>query len=333
MLFFIVLISLIFFLFLFFSVSPGGLVDFRMGFLLKAAKLLEARNGTKNLHELASRRSKTIADIAFVSRKYRGVQVHDTIAAGSVPVRFYSIENDLHRPLIVYFHGGGYVLGDLGYADNICMALVLKTGALVVSVDYRLAPEHVFPSALEDAEATVEWILQRANNGTPAGYDPKRIFVMGDSAGGNLAAALCLKLKESGQGTAIKGQILLYPVIDFSSMDTDSYNRYGKDYMLSKIDMEWFRDCYLSDPADRKNPFVSVSLADDLSSLPDALIFTAEYDALRDEGKLYADLLQKAGNKVSHILMKSLTHGFLAMDAYLPQTNRVYAEVKAFIQG
>jgi acetyl esterase len=154
---------------------------------------------------------------------------------------------------------------------------------------------------------------------------------MGDSAGGNLAAAVCLKLKDRGRQHLVAGQILLYPVIDFSAMDTDSYKLFDRDYMLSKVDMEWFRDCYLPNPEDRNHPYVSMSRAENLADLPRALIFTAQFDVLRDEGQGYAELLRKAGNSVSHSVIKGMTHGFMMMDAFLPQPGRVFSSIKRFV--
>lgn len=318
--------------FMFFSVSPKGFVDFRLGFLLIVSKLLAIKAGKTDPKNLAERREKTISDIAFVSKKYSGVQVVERKAADRIPVRMYSAGKTGNLPLIIFFHGGGYVLGDLSYGENLCKALVLKTDALVVSVDYRLAPENPFPAALEDAKAALDWVIGLRETETDFHFDSKKIFVMGDSAGGNLAAALCLALRDSGREKLIKGQILIYPVTDFSDMSTDSYRRFNLDYMLSKTDMEWFRECYLPNPEDWKNPHASPVLTDNPLGLPDAFICTAEFDVLRDEGKKYADKLRGAGNKVTFMLMKGLAHGFLVMDAYLPQTNKVYKAIREFIK-
>ncbi len=235
----------------------------------------------------------------------------------AIPVRIYWPEANAQAgsgplPVLVYFHGGGWVLGDLESHDNHCRVLCRDAGCLVVSVDYRLAPEHPFPAAAEDAYAATAWVAAQAAS---LGGDPARLAVGGDSAGGNLAAVVCLMARDRG-GPPIRFQLLIYPVTDHD-LDTASYRANADGLFLTREAMAWFWDHYVPDRGERENPYVSPLRAPDLSGLPPALVITAEYDPLRDEGNAYAERLRAAGVPVELVEYPGQIHGFVNMFAQL----------------
>jgi acetyl esterase len=226
---------------------------------------------------------------------------------GEIPIRVYAPSGAGPFPILVYFHGGGWVLGTLDTHDALCRALTNAAECVVMSVEYRLAPEHKFPAAAEDAYAATRWA---ASNGDALGADGSRLAVGGDSAGGNLAAAVTLMARDRG-GPPLTHQLLIYPVTD-RSFETRSYRDNADGYMLSRGDMIWFWDHYLSDEADADNPYASPLRAEDLRNLPSATVITAEYDPLRDEGEAYAARLREAGVSVESTCYPGMIHGFLA---------------------
>lgn len=208
---------------------------------------------------------------------------------------------------IVFCHGGGWVLGTLDSADDICRELAARSGCLVVSVDYRLTPEHPFPAGLTDAYAALQWTDEHADS---IGGDPERLAVAGTSAGGNLAAAAAQLARDDGLD--LDGQFLLYPMIAHDT-DRESYREHADDPLLSRADVEWFWDQYLRSPADRYNPMADRSLATDLDGLAPATVVTAGVDVLRDEGVAYAERLREAGVETAHLHYPTLCHGLLSL--------------------
>jgi acetyl esterase len=235
---------------------------------------------------------------------------------GDIPLRIYTADTASQRPAMVYFHGGGWVLCNLDSHDVVCQAIAHRAGAVVIAVDYRLAPEHKFPAAVTDAYAATEWVAANAGR---LGIDPARISVGGDSAGGNLGAVISLISRER-KGPRIASQALVYPVTDLSSFDTPSYQEFATDHQLTKAEMEWFRDHYLNSPADGLNPYASPLLAPDLRGLPPALVITAECDPLRDEGEAYAKRLEDAGVPVTCTRYAGMIHPFFSLSGAIPQS-------------
>ncbi|EJN61405.1 alpha/beta hydrolase [Halogranum rubrum] len=232
---------------------------------------------------------------------------------GDVPVRVYcpgAETIDTPAPTLVFYHGGGWTLGTLDSADDICRNLARRVGGVVVSVDYRLAPEHPFPAGLDDAYAALEWA---AENAETFGGDGSRLVVAGTSAGGNLAAAVALRAREF-DGPDVAHQALFYPITDYA-FDTDSYAENADGPLLTRADMQWFWAQYLRSPVDGANPYASVLHASEsaLSELPPATVVTAGFDPLRDEGVAYADRLAAAGVDVNHHHHPTMTHGFLSL--------------------
>lgn len=237
------------------------------------------------------------------------------VPGGEIGIRVYTPDAAAGRPALVYFHGGGWVVCNLDTHDVVCTAIAHRAGATVVSVDYRLAPEHKFPTAVTDCYAATVWVTTNAER---LGIDPKRICVGGDSAGGNLATVISLKGRNE-KGPAIALQAMVYPVTDLSSFDTCSYSEFADGYSLTRSEMEWFRDHYLSRIDDRENPYASPLLATDLKGLPPALIITAECDPLRDEGEAYAKRLEQAGVPLTCKRYPGMIHPFFSLSGVIPQ--------------
>ncbi|MCF8470159.1 MAG: alpha/beta hydrolase [Parvibaculum sp.] len=234
--------------------------------------------------------------------------------AGDIPVRIYTpVAAGGTCPALVYFHGGGWVIGDLDTHDALCRTLANEAGCKVIAVDYRLAPEHPFPAAFDDAYAAVKWVEA---NSSEIGIDPNRIAVAGDSAGGNLAASVCHKAK-ADKGLEIAFQLLIYPVTDVPG-GTQSYKDFAEGYFLEAEGMDWFWNHYVSsgsgDPAD---PFAAPLRAPSLAGLPPAYVVTAGFDVLRDEGKAYAEALKKAGVEVEYVNYEGMIHGFFNLQGVL----------------
>jgi acetyl esterase len=233
--------------------------------------------------------------------------------AGEIPVRVYTPAGEGPFPVVVYFHGGGWVIGDLEVVDQPCRQLASAAGAIVVSVDYRLAPEHRYPAAFDDSYAATVWVGAHA---AEIGGDPARLAVAGDSAGGNLAAAVALAARDRG-GPELAAQLLIYPVTDFN-FGTASYQDNREGYLLTKGSMQWFWAHYLGAQDLDKDPYACPLRADSLVGLPPAYVATSEYDPLRDEGEAYARRLEEAGVAVTAKRFDGLLHGFFWMLAAVP---------------
>jgi acetyl esterase len=224
--------------------------------------------------------------------------------------------NGAPRPGLVFFHGGGFALGSIESHDRVCRELASKAGVVVVSVDYRLAPEHPFPAAPDDCVAATRWILANAGS---FGMAPEAVAVGGDSAGGNLAAVVAQALR--GEARAPAFQLLIYPVCDFTRPG-QSHRYFAEGYLLTKASIDWFEENYIPG-ANRTDPRVSPFFAKDLSGLPPALLITAGFDPLRDEGRLYADAMLKAGVDVEQVCAEGSMHGFFNTTAGLKASARV----------
>lgn len=241
--------------------------------------------------------------------------------AGEIPVRIYTPQGSGPFPALVFFHGGGWVICNLDTHDGICRSLANGAGCVVVSVDYRLAPEYKFPAAPADCYAATQWV---AKNAAELNADASHIAIGGDSAGGNLSAVVAQMAREQG-GPHLVLQLLIYPATDFR-MNTPSIEENGTGYFLTKDDMTWFTNHYLNGEEDKVNPLASPMLASDLSNLPPALIITAQYDPLRDEGELYGQKLKEAGVPVTISRYEGVIHGFVGS---IPSDKGKQAEAEA----
>ncbi|MFD4553528.1 alpha/beta hydrolase [Streptomyces sp. NPDC058469] len=236
--------------------------------------------------------------------------------AGQQTVRVYRPQSDGPLPMVLYFNGGGFVVGSLNTADSMCRALATMVPCVVVSVGYRLAPEHPFPAAVSDSYAALEWA---ADHAAEFGADSRRIAVAGDSSGGNLAATMALMSRDKG-GPALSAQVLIYPPLH-NNMESKSMRENKDPMFFNAHSSKWFWNHYLANPADGDSPYASPLKAVDHSGLPDAFILTAELCPVRDEGEVYANVLSAAGVPVEHHEYADLPHGFLAAAAKL-QTAR-----------
>ncbi|MDL5363442.1 alpha/beta hydrolase [Halalkalicoccus sp. NIPERK01] len=233
---------------------------------------------------------------------------------GPIPLRIYDPRDaDIEgpRPALVFFHGGGWVVGDLDTHDLASRALANAAGCVVVAVDYRRAPESPFPAPLEDCYAALDWLAADPDLDGDVRIDPDRIAVGGDSAGATLATGVAL-LARDRQGPDLARQLLVYPVVDHA-FDTDSYTENASGYFITRGDMERFWDDYLETDLDGTHPYASPLRASDLAGLPPATVLTAGFDPLRDEGRAYADRLDEAGVPVNHLEYPDMIHGFLTM--------------------
>jgi len=247
---------------------------------------------------------------------------------GALPIRIYTPKGTGPFPILMYFHGGGWVICNIETHDSICRDLCSGASCVVISVEYRLAPEHKFPAAPDDCLAATRWA---GANASSIGGDPQRIVVSGDSAGGNLAAVTTFRIRDEG-GPDLRGQALIYPATTHYSRPTRSHAENGDGYLLTHAAMAWFMDHYLRDFADAQNEHACPLLARDLRGLPPAFVITAEFDPLRDEGLQYAERLRAAGVPVRFSNYDGMIHGFYGSPLY-PQGAQAIAETCAWMQS
>jgi acetyl esterase len=288
----------------------GNTLDTTVQFML-AAQRSAGVNGLVASSDVTVARSQ-LGKLASMIDARIAVGVRDSSVpgpAGAIRVRHYTpVRSDGSgpEPLLVFFHGGGFVVGDLETHDGLCRLLCRDAGVHVMAIDYRLAPEHPAPAAIDDCYAAYRWALEHA---AELGADPSRVAVGGDSAGGNLAAVVCQLARHDGVELPAL-QLLLYPATNFAA-DTRSKTLFADGYFLTKKDMDWFRDNYLGGSSlDAADPRISPLLADDLAGLPPAMVLTGGFDPLRDEGNQYADALAAAAVPVDHRQFGPLIHGF-----------------------
>lgn len=248
---------------------------------------------------------------------------------GDLRLRIYRPVGPGPFPILVFFHGSGFVLCSLDTHDGMCRNLCAGAGCIVVSVDYRLAPEHKFPAGLDDCVFATRWV---AEHGAELGGDARRLAVAGDSAGGNLAAAAALRIRDEA-GPALCGQLLIYPVTDYHTPGTPSYQENAEGYGLTRDTMVWFWNHYLSNPAEAAHPHASPLRAQDLSGLPPALVVTAEYDPLRDEGEYYAEKLRATGTAAVTSRWPGMNHGFFFWVGLVDKAGEAMDESCVWLRG
>ena len=249
---------------------------------------------------------------------------------GPIPIRIYTpreLEEGEKLPVLVWYHGGGYVIGDLDTHDSVCRALANEADCIVVAVDYRLAPEHKFPAAVDDCEAALKWVAKHAKE---INADGTRIAVGGDSAGGNLATVVSILARDAGFPNIVF-QLLIYPVTA-PEPETKSHHAFAEGYLLTRKTITWFFTHYLRSSKDTKDFRYAPLEADDLSSLPPALIIVAGYDPLRDEGVEYAEAMIHAGNRVRLSNYEGMVHGFYLMGGMVDASRRAVSESAAMLR-
>ena len=236
---------------------------------------------------------------------------------GMIPARLYAPIENQKLPGIIFYHGGGWIAGSVNVYDKFCRQLSYECGAVVLSVDYRLSPESKFPTAVNEA---YEALVYASKNSDQLNIDKSKIAVVGDSAGGNLAAAVSLMARDKKR-PPISYQILIYPVTNLSYTETESQRNFAEGYFLSKKASEQMIDFYISDPDDKNNPYASPLLAKSHKNLPPAIVITAEFDPLRDDGEAYAEKLEQAGVQVTKLRALGTIHGFMSYSKILSQAD------------
>jgi acetyl esterase len=296
---------------------------------MKAVLDQAAAAGGKPFHQMTPVEARHAIDTMFAAFRGTPVEVSKIQdrkipgAGGEIPVRIYSPAGSGPFGALVYFHGGGWVIGNIETHDVSCRQLTAGAGCVTISVDYRLAPEHKFPAGPEDCYLATRWA---ADNAASLDVDKNRIAVGGDSAGGNLAAVVSLMARDRG-GPKLAFQLLIYPATDCAD-DTPSQREFAEvspDYILSRADMEWFWGHYLG-PGDRTNPLACPARAKSLANLPPAFILTAEIDPLRDEGEAYAEALRKTGVVVRLKRYNGVCHGFFSMASMIDKGKLAVAD-------
>src|SRR5579859_3762104 len=248
---------------------------------------------------------------------------------GAIPLRIYTPEGTGPFPILVFLHGGGWVAGSIDTHDRVCRSLTRSAECVTVAVDYRLAPEHKFPAPLEDCYAAAQWV---ADNSAAINADPARMAVGGDSSGGNLAAAVALMARDRG-GPQLVYQLLLYPVTDYYEPGTASYREYAEGYFITRNDMIWLWNHYLASAQDSGGPYAWPLQAEDLGGLPPAMVITAEFDPMRDEGEMYAARLKAAAVPVRHTRYQGMIHGFASFAGVVDLAKRALADASAGLRS
>ncbi len=247
---------------------------------------------------------------------------------GEIKIRIYSPDGEGPWPILVYFHGGGFIMGDLDTVDAPLRALTDAVHCIVISVNYRLAPEYKFPTAVEDCYTAIKWAFEHAEY---FGGDPARIATAGDSAGGNLATVMALLARERG-GPSLCAQVLLYPCTDQLN-DYPSHHEFAAGYFITLKDIKQIQKCYFMTEKDKANIYASPLLVEDLSCLPQALIVTAGYDPLHDEGEAYANRLGEAGVKVDYFCYDGMIHGFFGMAGIFDEGKALIEQVANYLKN
>ncbi len=287
---------------------------------LPAAK---ARQVSKKSFE-AAKRLIDYPPIKLFAVKNQTVKARDGY---QIPIRIYQPTDSDNLPIIVFYHGGGFVIRDLDSHDNGCRRLAHDNKAVVVSVDYRLAPEYKFPIPHQDCYDATVWVSKNAKS---IRGDASRLVVIGDSAGGNLATVVA-QIARDEKGPKICYQVLIYPTTD-ARMNHSSIDEFSEGYLLTRPMMQWFLDQYKSTKEDIYNPLMSPLLCRDLSNMPPTLIITAEFDPLKDEGIAYAHRLKQAGVEVRHSDYEGLVHAFFTMPKLHKSCLRAYEEIKEVLK-
>ncbi|WP_202127938.1 alpha/beta hydrolase [Clostridium sp. C2-6-12] len=245
-----------------------------------------------------------------------------------IPIRIYTPEDASNLPLIIYSHGGFWIAGNLDTHDNICRKLSKNTKAVVISVDYSLAPEKPFPAGLNDVYNVLQWTYQNAES---IHVDKRLIAIAGDSAGANLTSAVSL-ISQNKNGPKITCQVLIYPSTNIYDLNSGSWSKFANYFNISTEDMEKYISIYIPKKEDRKTPYASPLLADNFNGLPDTLVITAEIDPLRDEGEAYANKLSNSGIQAKILRIDGVTHGFITMDRIISKSDEALNEISSYLK-
>lgn len=299
---------------------------------LEIAAILSSRESAPPMESLSVDALRASLEYPPLERRKLVAEIVDfdmPLAGRAPPARLYRPVETRSKGVTVFFHGGGFVIGSLETHDHVCRDLCAETGAAVISLDYRLAPEHKFPAAADDCLEATRWVAQHART---LSIDPSRIVVAGDSAGGNLAAVTALRIRDEG-GPAMRAQVLFYPVTDYHTPPTSSYIDNQSGYSLTRAAMIRFWRDYLANEHGAAHPHACPLRATSLADLPRALVVTAEFDPLRDEGQAYANRLLDAGVPVTLWQCGGLIHGFIRMGLSCAKAQETLLRSAAWIRG
>lgn len=288
----------------------------------KSSKEQSIEEIRQNLNSDSSRLSKP--PIPFSNIKNTIVQTNSQ----KIPIRIYTPEDGSNFPIIIYSHGGFWIAGNLDTHDSVCRKLSKNTNAMVISVDYSLAPEKPFPTGLNDVYNVLQWTYTNAEN---INGDKKRIAIAGDSAGANLSAAVSL-FSRNKNGPKITCQVLIYPSTNIYKLNSESWSYFANDFNISTEEMEKYISIYIPEKEARKTPYASPLLADDFNGLPDTLVITAEIDPLRDEGEAYSNELSESGIQTKVIRIDGVTHGFITMDKITKKADEALNQISSYLK-
>jgi acetyl esterase len=310
--------------------SPASDMDLSAAALLASFKA-SGRRPYEELSPLEARDQQRMSAFASQQDRQAVAAIEDMVAPGPaapIPLRLYRGNGaPPASTALIFFHGGGWALGSVATHDPLCRAVANAAGCVVISVEYRLAPEHRFPGAIDDASAATDWIIA---NAAALGIDPARIAVGGDSAGANLATVVALTSNRK-QPDTIAAQVLIYPAVDMR-MASASHRRFAADVLLTHRTMLWFRELYLASPDQRLDWRASPCLSRDLANSPPALVITAGHDPLCDEGREFAQALSKVGVAVKETHFGGQMHGFMTMSKFIPEAQDAISEVGDYLK-
>lgn len=311
------------------TTTSHGKLSTKLAILLKYNKYFNyGPIKEKNINEIRQTLDKDSAKLSGKPIPFPNIKdINISTPKAQIPVRIYTPKTSNNLPIIVYSHGGAWVSGGLDTHDNICRKLSKNTDAVVVSVGYRLAPENPFPAALNDIYNVLLWVYKNAES---INGNANKIAVAGDSSGGNLSAAVCHMARDKS-GPKILCQVLIYPPTNIYELNSNSWSYFANDFNLNKEDMEKYISLYVPSKEDRRNPYASPLLAKNFNSLPPALIITAEFDGLRDEGETYGKKLKNAGVQVIVTRYKGVVHGFIEMDKVLKESDGALNEIYSYL--
>lgn len=327
----IVLIIVGFFTFKNLIETKNGTINLYTALNLKLDKILNNRStDEETIKEIRDRLNKDSLKFSKSPIPFSNIKdINIEVSSSKIPIRIYTPEDGEMFPIIIYSHGGSWIAGNLDTHDNVCRKLSKNTKAIVISVDYRLAPENPFPQALDDVYNVLQWTNANAKS---INGDVNRVAMVGDSAGGNLSAAVCLMSKDKN-GPKVTCQVLIYPSTNLYELNTKSWSDFSNDFNISKEEMEKYISLYVPQKEDRKNPYVSPLLSNEFKQLPDTLVITAEIDPLRDEGEAYSNKLKNSGIKTQVITFNGVTHGFITMDKITSKADEALNEISSYLQN
>jgi acetyl esterase len=311
--------------------TNDGKINTYVAVNLQLDKILNPRViNDKSIEEIRERLNRDSIKLSKESIPFSNIKnIIIEINSEKIPVRIYTPDEGEKLPIIIYSHGGSWISGNLDTHDSVCRKLSYNTKAIVISVDYRLAPENPFPAALNDVYNILQWTSQNAKS---INGDEKLIAIAGDSAGGNISAAVSLMARDK-KGPYITCQVLIYPSTNIEELNSQSWSYFANNFNISTEEMEKYISLYVQKKEDRKNQYVSPLFAENFKKLPDTLVITAEIDPLRDEGEAYGNKLKEAGNKVEVRRINGVTHGFITMDKITDKADEALNQIYSYLQN